>query len=86
MKTFLITYDLHTPGNDYNKLFSAIRRLSSMYWHGMQNAWFIKSDTLSGGSIRDALSSYVDANDVIFVTELKDWASWGLEGWEWLNG
>ncbi|OGH10677.1 MAG: hypothetical protein A3B38_04315 [Candidatus Levybacteria bacterium RIFCSPLOWO2_01_FULL_36_13] len=85
MTTFLITYDLLKPGKDYTNLFKTIESLSRIYWHGMQNVWFVKSNQLSADSIRDALSVHVDANDIIFVAELGNWASWHLTGWEWIN-
>ena len=86
MTTFLITYDLLTPGKDYNRLFKAIRELSGAYWHGMQNIWFVKGDQLSATGIRDTLKNNIDSTDVLFVCELDDWASWNLKGWDWLNG
>lgn len=70
---YLVTYDLLSPGQDYDKLYDAIKSLSSDY-RKMQNVWFIKS-SLSAEYIRNTLKDAVDKNDKIFVCKPEDWAS-----------
>lgn len=77
MNTYLITYDLVSPGQNYTNLFAAIRGLGSNC-KPLLSTWIVRSN-LTAGQIRDTLAQHVDANDKIFVAFIGDnWASWNL--------
>jgi len=83
MAKFLITYDLNIPGQNYDSLFKAIESLGETR-HGMQNAWFLKSNSTSS-EIRDYLRKFIDSNDRLFVCETTGWASYNLEIASWFK-
>lgn len=87
MKTYLVTYDLYRPGQQYTELIDAIK--SSENWaHVQQSVWVIHSN-LSAVSIRSILSTYLDQNDKLFICELGNEAAWfglTLEISNWLQG
>ena len=77
MNTYLITYDLVTPGQNYTNLFTAIRGLGSSC-KPLLSTWIVRSN-LTTVQIRDTLGQYVDANDKIFVAFIgNNWASSNL--------
>ena len=39
---YLITYDLKTPGKDYNTLYDEIKSIGENY-HPLESTWFVKS-------------------------------------------
>jgi hypothetical protein len=69
----LITYDLNSPGQEYNELYSAIKELGD-WIHPLQNLWFVDSN-LSCTSIRDDLENHVDKDDKLFVSGINGWAT-----------
>ncbi len=84
MAKYLISYDLNSPGKNYNDL---ITRIKSYSWAKIcKSAWAISS-TSSAAQIRDDLINYIDTNDILFVCPCDGWASYGLpkEVVEWLN-
>lgn len=82
---YLITYDLISPGQDYEDLYQAIRDVATTYRHSMQNVWFIESNQ-SSASIRDAVKLVLDSGDKLFVVRIGDWASFNLgDTGTWLN-
>ncbi len=81
--SYLITYDLKTPGRDYRSLYDAIGDVGEAR-HSMQNIWFVKS-TLGAADIREHLKTELDSNDVLFVAKLGAWASLRLDDADWLK-
>lgn len=75
---YLITYDLNSPGKNYDQLYSAIKSVGFEWWHPLQNIWFVKS-TSGSSYITKTLTSYVDVNDKLFVCKANsDWAGYNL--------
>ncbi|MDP8209871.1 MAG: hypothetical protein RAO94_01960 [Candidatus Stygibacter australis] len=74
MKTYLISYDLHTPGQDYSSLIDAIKEFKP-WWHNLDSCWIIKSDS-TAKDIVNYLYQYMDNNDELLVTELAGTTSW----------
>lgn len=74
MNTFLVTYDLHNPGQDYTSLIQKIKSYPA--WAKIcESSWCIcTSDKASG--VRDDLVTYMDQNDKLFVGKLSGEAAW----------
>ena len=74
MNTYLISYDLNSPGQDYNALHEAIKALGN-WWHCLGSVWIVKN---SGPSkdVRDALTPHIDDNDSLLVTKLTGEGAW----------
>jgi hypothetical protein len=81
---YLITYDLNSPGQNYEALYEAIKRQGE--WnHALQNTWFVKSQH-SASQIRTNLKSALDSGDKLFVCVIGEWASTGMpDEADWLN-
>ncbi|MGV3588560.1 MAG: hypothetical protein ACO1OF_16260 [Adhaeribacter sp.] len=75
MKTYLIGYDLISPGQDYEELFDAIKSLSKIWWHSLDSTWIIKTN-MSAVDIRNSLLPYLDTNDEILVVSLDGESAW----------
>lgn len=74
MGTYLITYDLHKPGQSYNKLYEAIKKLGS-WWHCLDSNWIVTTN-LNAVKIRDSLIPYLDPNDDLLVVHLSGEGAW----------
>lgn len=89
METYLITYDLRRPGQNYPGLHEAIRHLSNGYWwHHLDSTWLIRSPR-SAADIRDAILRVIDSTDGLLVSRVGAPAAWaGIkeEGSSWLRG
>lgn len=75
MTTFLITYDLNRPGQDYTNLIEAIKLLGFTWAHPELSVWMVRSNS-SARAIRDALLPYLDRNDKLLVCEIGKDAAW----------
>jgi hypothetical protein len=83
----LITYDLNSPGKNYNHLYDAIKSISGIWWHSLSSVWLVET-LLTPKQVFELLSPCIDRNDEIFVIRLsKDY--WGQlpkqESWDWLR-
>ena len=77
MAAQLISYDLKKPGQDYGKLFDAIKAIGS-WWHCLESVWIVVTDK-SSSVVRDELQTHVDSNDKLVVLKLSGgWASLNL--------
>ncbi len=86
MKTYLITYDLHKPGQQYEDLYKAIEKLGE-WWHCLGSVWIVKSG-LTATQIRDSLRSHHDSNDSVLVVLLSGegaWAGFSEQCSSWLE-
>lgn len=86
MATYLISYDLYRPGQDYTQLLQAIKRLGG-WWHHLDSAWIVKHSG-PATAIRDALTPHIDANDELLVVRLTGegaWKGFNDEGSVWLK-
>jgi hypothetical protein len=87
MSTYLIGYDLNTPGKYYKSLIDAIESLSGTYWHHLDSTWLIHHDGPST-DIRDSLLSHIDSNDELLVVKLTGegaWKGFNERGNSWLS-
>lgn len=71
MQTFLVTYDLMSPGKDYQSLVSELQRLGGQ--RVLLSVWTIQSSH-AATDLRDHLAKFVDRNDRVFVAAMSSWA------------
>jgi hypothetical protein len=86
VKTYIIGYDLVTPGQDYKKLFEAIKSYPG-YYHMLDSTWLVQSSK-TASEICNHLMQYIDRNDKLFVGGWTGEGAWyGLEeeGSKWLK-
>jgi len=79
MNTILISYDLNSPGQNYDNLIKHIKGHYS-WCKVLKSAWAV-STSKSTTTVRDECKSYLDANDDLFVVNITGagWASSGLD-------
>jgi hypothetical protein len=62
-----ISYDLHEPGKNYDRVIAAVKSLGS--WAKIHYSfWYVKSN-LSASQARDIVWRAMDANDSIYVVD-----------------
>lgn len=64
---YLVSYDLNTPGKNYQRLIDAICSYKG-YCKALKSQWFVCSDK-SAHEICAHLKSYIDENDWLLVCE-----------------
>lgn len=70
MRTYLITYDLFRPGQNYPGLIEAIKGLTANNWcKALLSCWLIRS-TVEIGAVRDRLAAILDPTDKLFVVDV----------------
>lgn len=84
MSVLLVSYDLNSPGQDYDPVWAALRKYT--HCHALESTWFLDT-TKSPSEVRDQLCALVDKNDQIFVFRLrKHWAACRSDpGTKWLK-
>lgn len=75
MATYLMTYDLDKPGQNYTGLIAALTSAGAV--RILLSTWVIQT-TESHAQVRDRYRRYIDANDRLFVTDVHLWAGWNL--------
>ena len=85
MASYLITYDLNSPGQNYNDLYTVIKGLGT-WWHCLDSTWIIKSN-LTAVQIRDSLSAKIDKNDSLLVASISSaaWKGFSADCSDWLK-
>lgn len=86
MKTYIVSYDLFAPGQNYDKLIELIK--SEYAWAKIGYSAFIVKSSLSHTKLRDKFKQALDSNDKLFVGAISAPAAWyGLsdEVSKWLN-
>lgn len=74
MNSYIISYDLARPGQDYTNLITAI--MASHSWCKIhQSVWAIQTSESASGIYR-RLSIAMDSNDKLFVCNLGSDAVW----------
>ncbi|AWB00221.1 hypothetical protein CU052_13360 [Vibrio harveyi] len=76
MAIYMVTYDLRSPGQNYQDLIHNIEK----YTHcKAAKSCFLIDVGLTAGQLRDELKQFVDSNDVLVIARLQgNWSSWCL--------
>lgn len=88
MALYLIAYDLHTPGQKYQKLIERIKQICNNCWSKPLESTFIISHSGPADKIHKELNSLLDGNDSILVIKVDnaDWQGWvDKDAAAWLN-
>lgn len=75
---YKISYDLRTPGKDYQKLYDALAAIGAQ--RTMLSEWVTKRSQTTASGLRSYLWNFMDANDRLMVVCLdsSDWAGMNL--------
>lgn len=74
MTTYIVTYDLHSHGQNYDCLFKKLK--SYPRWCHMQGSVWVVTSNNTAAQVRDHLSPCLDKNDKLFVGKLSGEAAW----------
>jgi hypothetical protein len=74
MALYWIGYDLDKPGQDYSDLIARLKQLSAV--RVLKSDWLLGHNSTTPEQIRNDLMRFLDANDRIIVSELKNNAAW----------
>ena len=86
MATYIISYDLNKPGQNYNDLYDAIKSFGT-WWHHLDSTWLIVT-TQTATQIRDKLTRHLDNNDCLLVVKsggVGAWTGFSDKGSQWLK-
>lgn len=85
MKTYLVSYDLNSPGQNYDNLINELCKYPG-YCHVLKSQWFICSEGNSA-DVFNHLRKYIDKNDRLLISELTaNHVGWlDQEAITWLN-
>ena len=72
-KSFLISYDLDQPGQDYSRLINELDRLGAA--KVLYSTWVLMTD-YPASRVRDYLTQFIDGNDMLLVVGLTGEAAW----------
>ena len=85
-QTFIISYDLSQPGQNYEELLKIIKSFSA--WAKLGGSAYVILTTKSHIEIRDHLQTVLDSNDKLFVGKVSAPAAWyglGTDVSNWLR-
>lgn len=74
MATYIISYDLRKPGQNYEQLYDAIKSYGT--WAKINESLWAIVSTSSAVQIRNSLMAHIDSNDRIFVIKSGVEAAW----------
>lgn len=77
--TYLVSYDLNSPGKNYNDLYEAIKNASTGVWCKPLSSVYIINSNQSAKAIYDQLKPCIDGNDAILVIEVTRNSYWYLD-------
>lgn len=73
MNNIIISYDLHTPGQNYGTITERIKSLGS--WAQVNLSVFYIKTNLTAAEVRDRVWPVMDANDKLFIVDTTNDAS-----------
>lgn len=71
---YIICYDLCTPGRDYDRLYSALKKYA--HWGKLTDSTWAIVTSETYVQVRDNLKQFVDANDRLIVIRAGKKAAW----------
>lgn len=84
---YLVTYDLNTPGKDYERLWAALKRYDYIRDGGLDSVWFV-STSWTAEQVSNDLLAHMDSGDRLIVTQLHRGTHQGWlhkDVWAWIN-
>lgn len=86
MPTYVVSYDLKTPGKNYDALISALQTYPN-WWHHLGSTWCVVTPN-TAAQVRDHLKRYIDQNDKLLVVRSAGegaWTGFDNNGSTWLK-
>lgn len=87
MARHLISYDLHEPTQNYDKVIAAIKRYPA--WCRVTLSTWLIATTETPGQVRDTLRREISSNDKLFVVDTTGmaaaWSGLSQEQADWIK-
>jgi hypothetical protein len=72
---YVISYDLNSPGQNYDDLHEAIKNVGATWWHCLTSTWMVVSDK-PAIDIANVLWKHMDANDHLLINPVAPGSAW----------
>jgi hypothetical protein len=86
MPTYIVSYDLRVPHQDYDKLIQYLKSRSH-WWHYLGSTWVIVTD-LTAVELRNGIKQHTDADDKVLIVKSAGggaWSGFPVKASEWLK-
>ncbi len=86
MASFIVSYDLNAPGQQYSELFEYLKSHNN-WWHHLDSTWVVVT-SLAASELRDGILNHIDSNDQVLVVQSAGVGAWyGIpeSGGKWLK-
>lgn len=81
---YMITYDLNSPGQNYEDVIQAIKDASTGVWCTFwKSSYLIKSNLTTADKVFEKIQPHLDKNDRVLVIEVKNNKQGWLSNDEW---
>lgn len=77
MAAYMITYDLNSSGQKYDKVIQAIKDSSTGAWCSYWKSSYLIKSSLTPNQISDNIKPHLDSNDRLIIIEVKN----NYQGW-----
>ena len=77
MAAYMITYDLNSKGQNYDKVINAIKNSSNGNWCTFWKSSYLIKSYLTSDQISNNITPHLDGNDRLIIIEVKN----NYQGW-----
>lgn len=87
MAVYMITYDLNSEGQNYEKVIQSIKDASTGAWCSYWKSSYLIKSYLTAQQVSDRITPHLDANDRLIVIEVKkNYQGWmTAEQWKYIR-
>lgn len=87
MAVYMITYDLNSEGQQYDKVIQAIKDASTGAWCTYWKSSYLIKSNLTVNQVSNRITPYLDSNDTMIIVEAtKNYQGWLSEKqWKYIN-
>lgn len=87
LKPYMITYDLNSPGQNYNAIIKTIKEECANAWCNYWKSAFLITSALTTSQMIEKLKPYLDKNDRLIIIEVvNNYSGWlEQEQWDWIK-
>lgn len=84
---YMITYDLNSQGQQYDKVIQAIKDASTGVWCSYWKSSYLIKSNLTVQQISDRITPNLDSNDRLLIIEVKqNYQGWlNEQQWKYIN-
>lgn len=86
-KAYMITYDLNSPGQNYDQIIKIIKENISLSWCSFWKSSYLIKSNLSTKQIQEKIQPYLDSSDRMIIIEVNNnYQGWSTEDdWKFIR-